>query len=801
MQLSGQHAARVPRQRLLIVVTVGLGLALVAGGLVGLTPATNAAPAVRNVRTGVWSDPSTWSGGKLPLAGEPAAIVAGTTVTVTGSVQAAGVAVEAGGRLAFDPNASAELTSTRNIVVNGTLTMRPASSSVVQAIRFAGVDAARIVGGGMDPVDSDVGLWVMGAGQLDLAGTPKTGWTRAAGSVGAGAAEVPLQTAPTGWQAGDDVSIAPTAKPDGGSDFYKGFDESAVAASSSGSVRLATPTRRAHPEVNGQWGAEVMNLTRNVRIEGTAAGPAHVFIRSTKPQSIRYTQIRHVSVLKGSATPEGKSGRYGLHFHMMGEASRGTVVEGVVVRDAGSHTFVAHASHGITFRDDISYNNVRDAFWWDPSPNNREPGDPTNDTLIDGSIVARSLGVPDDNRDYRLSAFNLGMGRNNTIRNSTAVGTGGTAGSAGFGWPEDAGQNLPGNGVWTFNQGNVSHNNHDNGLFVWQNTDTLHDVSNFVSYHNGSYGIEHGAYINSYRYANATLYGNGKAGINTKAKPKPMRPLSFENLIVDGGGSSPHGLVSFDHVAEDDMLPTLFFCTVFKGQTGAAVGLSTGSEHRAPEIMDFVESQLSGTQFSMTSLLSGTRIRVQNGGSAFQLDAAGNRTTISPFVTVRGGCQPGPTTPPGLPGAPSPNPAPTPGPAPGPAPTTTQPGPSPTSTTRPPPQPTPTTAPTTTQPPGTTQPPPAPPPTVQPRITDPASGATVNGIAMVTVTADGITGIRRIDLYVDGVREQADYRGPFLFAWPAFTLPPGTHTLRAILIHTNGSSLRSAPVTVETTGR
>jgi hypothetical protein len=239
---------------------------------------------------------------------------------------------------------------------------------------------------------------------------------------------------------------------------------------------------------------------------------------------------------------------------------------------------------------------VRDAFWWDPSPNNREPGDPTDDTLIDGAIVARSLGVPDDNRDYRLAGFNLGMGQRNTIRNSTAVGVGGTAGSAGFGWPEDAGQNLPGNGVWTFNQGNVSHNNHDDGLFVWQNTDTLHDVSNFVSYHNGSYGIEHGAYVNSYRYANAALFGNGKAGINTKAKPKPMRPLSFENLVVDGGGVSPSGLVSFDHVAEDVRLPVLFFCTVLEGQTGAAVALSTGSEHWAPEVIDFVESQLSGTQ-------------------------------------------------------------------------------------------------------------------------------------------------------------------------------------------------------------
>jgi hypothetical protein len=125
------------------------------------------------------------------------------------------------------------------------------------------------------------------------------------GSVGAGATEVTLQTAPTGWQVGDDVTIAPTAKPDGGSDFYKGFDESTVAGSSSNSIRLATPTRRAHPEVNGQWSAEVMNLTRNVRIEGTATGPTHVFIRSTKPQSIKYAQIRHVSIFKGSATPGG----------------------------------------------------------------------------------------------------------------------------------------------------------------------------------------------------------------------------------------------------------------------------------------------------------------------------------------------------------------------------------------------------------------------------------------------------------------------------------------------------------------
>ena len=236
---AGQHAARASRQTL-VIVSIVLGLVLVAAGLVLVIPSTNAAPTLHSVGSGAWSDPATWSGGRVPSATDPATIESGTTVTVTGQTQVAGVTVAAGGRLTFDPNASATLASTRNILVGGTLSMRPASASVVQTIRFTGVDEARFVGGGMDPVDSDVGLWVMGAGQLDLAGTPKTGWTRAAGTVAAGATEVPLQTAPTGWQAGDDVSIAPTARPDGGSDFYKGFDETTVAGSSSGSVRLAS---------------------------------------------------------------------------------------------------------------------------------------------------------------------------------------------------------------------------------------------------------------------------------------------------------------------------------------------------------------------------------------------------------------------------------------------------------------------------------------------------------------------------------------------------------------------------------
>jgi hypothetical protein len=119
-----------------------------------------------------------------------------------------------------------------------------------------------------------------------------------------------------------------------------------------------------------------------------------------------------------------------------------------------------------------------------------------------------------------------------------------------------------------------------------------------------------------------------------------------------------------------------------------------------------------------------------------------------------------------------------------------------TTTTSPPAPSTTRPGPTTT----TTQPPPPPPPGAEPRITAPASGSTVNGVVLVTVSAEGLSGIRRIDLYVDGTREQADYRAPFLYAWPSFALPAGSHTLQAILVRTDGSSVRSSPVTVETTG-
>ncbi|WP_315817000.1 G8 domain-containing protein [Paraflavitalea speifideaquila] len=134
-----------------------------------------------SMQSGKWSDPATW-GGKLPAETDTPLIAAGTTVTFdVAQTTVAGVNISPGATLLFDANQSATLQTTANVVVEGKLQMRPANAAVIQTIRFANVDESRFVGGGMNVLPSDVGLWVMGAGLLDLFGTSKTSWTRVEG--------------------------------------------------------------------------------------------------------------------------------------------------------------------------------------------------------------------------------------------------------------------------------------------------------------------------------------------------------------------------------------------------------------------------------------------------------------------------------------------------------------------------------------------------------------------------------------------------------------------------------------------
>jgi hypothetical protein len=152
--------------------------------------------------------------GGVPDAADAVTIATGHTVTYElADSRVSGVIIADNAKLAFAPAKTALLRTDKNILVLGELEMKPSSAPVHHTIRFVEVDELNFVGAGMNVVDTDVGLWVRGDGLLDIAGTSKTSWTRLQGGANAGNSSIRLQSAPTGWRVGDEISIVPTEPP------------------------------------------------------------------------------------------------------------------------------------------------------------------------------------------------------------------------------------------------------------------------------------------------------------------------------------------------------------------------------------------------------------------------------------------------------------------------------------------------------------------------------------------------------------------------------------------------------------
>jgi hypothetical protein len=489
-----------------------------------------------------------------------------------------GFTVPAGETWAFDPDTSTTVTVGANVIVEGRLEMKPASGDVEHLLIFEGIDESTFVGGGMDPVESDVGLWVMGDGQLDLEGEEKTAWA--------------YEYDPE-WE-GDEVVAAPNSPGD-----FETFE----------------PVTATPPANDLGYPTELLNLTRNVRIEGTPDGYTHVFIRSNRPHNIRYAAFRYVAPAFGDTDA---TGRYGMHIHMSHDGSRGTLVEGVVMRDAKNHAFVPHASHGITFEDTIAFDVENEPYWWDEPPELEDTVNDTHDLVWDRAVAALvRQGFAGNN--FRLAAFALGNGENVTVTNSVVVGLEGDpfVDRSGFHWPESAGA------VWTF-ENNIAHNNEVGGIFVWQNNSERHDITNFTAYYNGGAGVNHGAYGNSYQYNDLTLLENGVSVIShALGEENPDQDAQTWTSITTGGGE----LIIDEHQTEPEA-PVRFVGCDFSRV------VVTDADGEAPSLYEFVDCDLAAEDFDLEEAREDSVFRVQNeDGTAFELTGDGTVTEIEPFYS------------------------------------------------------------------------------------------------------------------------------------------------------------------------
>jgi hypothetical protein len=574
---------------------------------------------ITSTKDGNWSDAATW-GGAVPAAGDTIAVNHAVTYDIASGTYAG---VNVNGTLIFAAGKSATLQSTKNIVVQGILRMRPSSVSFVHTIRFSGVSETSMAGGGMDVLASDNGLWVMGNGQLDLVGTSKTEWTRAVDSISAGATSIAVKDA-TGWQGNDEIIISPTEAPSVGDRFVTGFDERSVTGISGNTISIAAASNN-HPKVNALWTAEVLNLTRNVRIEGTASGKSHIFIRSTRVQTIRYVGIRYMGPRKdnnGDGISEMMLGRYGLHFHHCEDGSIGSIVEGCVIRDTDNHAYVPHVSNGIMFKSNVAYNTTEIAFWWDEA-------DSSHSITYDANVVAKckyvnhSLALDSTSpTDPNLSGsgFLMGMGDDCVAINNVVAGCdNGDPGNGGaYFWQANN------EGVWTFTN-NMSHNC-GNGMQVWQNTTLNHIVENQVTYH-CSQALGHGAYANSYTYLGGTIYGNS---MFIEASSGDSNRVRFINIAFDGGGMVDYGLVVSSSPIPSSY-PTFVRNCSFKNFRLAGVHDAAGNELKTIDVINCTSTGVLATVHPQAT--AEEFIRIQPGsGQGTKLTKSGS-TNIGPFTS------------------------------------------------------------------------------------------------------------------------------------------------------------------------
>lgn len=265
--------------------------------------------------------------------------------------------------------------------------------------------------------------------------------------------------------------------------------------------------------------------------------------------------LRYFSVVDSGTSALGD---YPIHFHLNGNSTRGTLVEGVAVVNGKHHAFVPHGSHGITFKDTIALDTRGDAYWWDPPGSNNCDSsfekfctaDNSNDIVYNHALVDGVDPLP-GHKGHRLTGFVLGAGSGNVIKNSVAINVRGKTDCSAFQWPEGANQNVGGT-VWSFSNNRGNSNCH--GIFVWQNDSSRHLINGFTGG-----GVKHGAYKNAYEYRNLDVahliqaavgasYHDSSLGHATMISgqcsescgPVSFTNVTFDSFTVDDAGK-PHG--------------------------------------------------------------------------------------------------------------------------------------------------------------------------------------------------------------------------------------------------------------------
>ncbi len=311
--------------------------------------AITAQPDVTAVQSGNWSSPATW-GGAVPAERARVAIPEDLTVTVDGEIPTASDWIRVDGTLRFRPDVNTRLIA-ETIVVMGHLEIGTDAEPIQARARIVIRSLGKAISHDADPLELTRGLIAMSP--VSIVGLPKKEISALVGLPGKGATGVTLEADPAGWQAGDEMLVAPTLW---GQDEVVSVDTIVGhAVTFKQALKFTRTNAPADPKVR----VHVGNLTRNVIIQtdpGQAGNPAlqgHVMLMGGGHR-VRYaafldlgrtllTPVTDPLILPDGTrdpslmplcgvTEENIRGRYALHFHNPGPGSDPSLVEGAVIR-------------------------------------------------------------------------------------------------------------------------------------------------------------------------------------------------------------------------------------------------------------------------------------------------------------------------------------------------------------------------------------------------------------------------------------------------------------------------------------
>lgn len=515
-----------------------------------------------------WCDPATW-GGDVPTASSDVVIDGEVVVDCVASAHS--VEIPKGATLKASRGKDSTLTLRGNLVVHGRLDYGTPEDRVCDATAelvvsgtdddgFVGTPSSDEFGGDqfveprdvpMQVLDSDVGVWVMGSGVFTAAGRVKRAWSKLTETTGPDDATLAVEDA-TGWEAGDRLSLTPTAK-SSVPEHYLQFDEATIDELSGAAITLKDAPSFEHLGCTDcMRRGEAANLTRNVVVrsaDDTAHG--HIMVAEQGTLGLDSVELRWLGPQK-KCSNGGPERRAAIYFHEQGEASADSFVRHVSIWGGDNHFLMIEKSHGIEVTDVAGYDTIGTGFsmFYDNTYCNTRC-DHIAEFVPHGTlftdVLAAKVAVPqreDCNAIGGTHAIVPSGGEGTGCRNCAASGNGYNYGQYGNEGAIDLLEGGSGRPVDFVLNDNVAHNNAGNGFSNWQNGDNMTPpYENNQSWSNAGNGVHHGAYVNPYEFKNLTAVDNAGTDFAVIAIQSDSSRPRLDGALLDGFRTLPYFLV------------------------------------------------------------------------------------------------------------------------------------------------------------------------------------------------------------------------------------------------------------------